>query len=301
MGFNNGNSSFGFGGGSTSGGGGGGLTQVTTTNTSTFSFYGQGTVGSPLCGCPQLSLSANQGILALGDGLWSPNPIRNGLVYGGVVTWLQNYDYSVSPAGYYINGVFYTSPLTTVTLPPADPSFDRIDLFVVTTSGTATSVTGTPANPPQAPTIDPNTQLDISFAVVTAGSVAPPITSQYIYLNNAEWTTSTTSGTINVASTNSPYSPPVDIEATNSPRLASVSFNTTPFAILTTYQTLIFYIRSKATWGSNRRLLFQWLSGGVGGTLVGTAVNLTGNSPTYAFDSSQTATYQRIRQVLLIL
>jgi len=71
MGFNNGNSSFGFGGSSSSGGGGGGLTQVITTNTSTFSFYGQGTAGNPLCGCPILSACSGNALSVCSDGLYA--------------------------------------------------------------------------------------------------------------------------------------------------------------------------------------------------------------------------------------
>lgn len=280
----------------TSSGGGGccPISSVTTCDTNTFAFYGVGTSASPLCGCPQLSPAANQGILVLSDGLWSPNPIRSGLVYGGIVTWLQNYDYSVSAAGYYINGVFYTSPQTTVTLPPSDPTLDRIDLFVVTTSGIATSVTGTPATPPQAPTINPDTELAVSFAFIAAASTQPVVTSEYIYLNNAEWTAVAGLGSgINVASTNNPFSPPFDVEFTNSPATAgNVTFTrASPIAILNNYNTLVLYILSKGSWAQNRRLFLAFRNGT---TIIGTGVSLTRTSTAYGFDYTNTTTYQRI-------
>ena len=96
-----------------------------------------------------------------------PQSQQNSCISGCTVTWVENYDYEVAESYYYINGVLYHSPVTTVTLPASDPTDDRIDLFVLTTSNTASSVTGTPATPPAAPAVDPALQLEIHLPPLT--------------------------------------------------------------------------------------------------------------------------------------
>lgn len=168
---------------------GGSSFSLNTLNTNTIHLFGTGTVLDPLYAETQISGQPNNGVIALQDGLYVANIIQSGVVYGGIVTWLGDYDFNISAAGYYINGIFYTSPSTDVTLSPADPTDDRIDTFIVDITGTASVLEGTPsANPSQAP-LDPATQLELSFVIVQAGSTDPGITVDCIYLENTEWTT----------------------------------------------------------------------------------------------------------------
>ena len=53
------------------------------------------------------------------------------LVSGGQVVWIENYEFLVSAATYYIGGTAYASPETTITLDAADPTNDRIDTIAV--------------------------------------------------------------------------------------------------------------------------------------------------------------------------
>src|SRR6266403_3985897 len=87
------------------------------------------------------------------------------LISGGGVAWTgTGFNYIIPAAVYLINGTQYNSPQTPVTLSAADPTQDRIDSFYADTSGTSGVITGTPGSPPIAPSVDPASQLFITFA-----------------------------------------------------------------------------------------------------------------------------------------
>jgi hypothetical protein len=223
----------------------------------------------------------------------APNTVQNGLISGGIVTWIANYDYDVTAAQYYIDGVLYNSPATSITLDPADPTDPRIDLFIVTTSSIADKITGTPSTPPNTPDIDPATQLQIAFATVDAGSSQPTITQLWIYREDvgpsAEWTMTTNSpSTIDLASTNNPYAGTKDIEGTNvvTGNYFLATSGTSPTMSL--YDALVFKIRSKGAWGG-RTMVLRWFNGV---TAIGN--NVTFGNGLYGFVSSNTTSYQNI-------
>src|SRR6188768_3958521 len=87
---------------------------------------------------------------------------QNALVFGGVVTWLSDYNFHVSAAGYYINGVFYTSPETLITLDPSDPVLDRFDIIYVDTTGDVKVLEGEPSLTASQPGLDLGLQLGLS-------------------------------------------------------------------------------------------------------------------------------------------
>src|SRR5215471_9652461 len=128
------------------------------------------------------------------------------LLSGGGVAWTgTGFNYIISAASYMINGVLYASPQTAVTLSAADATQDRIDVFYVDINGTAGHITGTPGTPPIQPSVDPASQLELTFAYIVAASSVPVITNENIYLENTEWTMSASAGAINLSSTNNPY------------------------------------------------------------------------------------------------
>ncbi len=214
------------------------------------------------------------------------------LISGGGVAWTgTNFDYIISAAIYIINGVQYSSAQTPVTLAPAHATLNRIDVFYVDTGGLAGVITGTPATNPVAPSVDPATQLYLTFAAVDANTTEPTVTTVNIYLENTEYTMSTNSaGTINLASTNNPYAGTKDIEGTAT---ATGNFFTgvkpSGTLDLSPYQSLIFQIRSKATWPNPKSLSIFWMNGA---TVVGTSVAL--HNGVFGFDSSNILTYQQI-------
>lgn len=217
-----------------------------------------------------------------------------GCVSGCTVTWLQDYDYEVVASVYYINGVRYESGTDTVTLDPSDPTNDRIDVFVLDTSGAADKVTGTAAATPIEPDVDALTQLRISFALVENNTTEPTIGNVWIYRENdgppTEWTTATVSGTINLASTNFPYAGTKDIEATNMPALASFTATSSTSVSWGSYDALVFKIRSKGNWTTNRPLQIYLYNSTLG--LKTPPVIL--NTGQYGFNSSTTGVYQNV-------
>jgi hypothetical protein len=214
---------------------------------------------------------------------------KNQLLSGGKVVWLHDYVYNVSAATYLIDGVQYASASTDITLSTADATNDRIDLFVLTTSSTAVAVTGTPSTPPVAPDYDANTQLQISFATVSAATTEPTITNEWIYKENTEWTTSASAGTINPASTSNPYAGTKDVEGTSVANAQYITFTSITTPSIASAENLVFEIRSKANWGTAKKWILRFYNGT---TAIGNAINF--GSSSYGFVSSATSQYQTI-------
>jgi len=137
---------------------------------------------------------------------------ENGLISGGTIYWIDSLEYGITPAVYRINGVRYTSIAQTVTLDAADPDFDRLDAFYLDTDGLFGAITGDPSADPLLPTVDPATQLYLSFAQVNAANDTLPegVTRTIIYDENLstpdEWATGASgSWTVDFNSTLNPY------------------------------------------------------------------------------------------------
>jgi hypothetical protein len=212
-------------------------------------------------------------------------PNITALVQGGGVFWVQDYEFQVAAATYLIQGDLFTSAGDTVTLDPADPALDRIDVIALDDTGSVVVITGTAASQPSQPDVDPGTQLQLTFVLVTANTTAPPsVSNTDIYIDNAEWTTSTSGSGWNANSTNNPYSGTKCIEGTNVANAAYVQLQAPAPLTLDTYAILSAFIASKAAWPKKRSLIFQWYTAGVA---VGTAVTI--NTGFFGFDSSNTA------------
>jgi len=198
---------------------------------------------------------------------------------------------------YTINGITYTSPLTPITLGASDPTNPRIDLIGVDNTGVVFVTAGTPAASPALPTSDPATQLGLYFVNVAAGATTPTgISLVDIYEENTEWTSAVTAN-FNAASASNPYRGTTDIEATSAVLTNSVTL-TKPAAgteNLQNWNTLIFYVRSKAAWptgnGSNaaRVVNIFWLSGA---TQIGVPVVL--RDGVFGFSSATLGVYQQV-------
>ena len=229
----------------------------------------------------------------------TPGYPANQPVSGCGVEYVSGLAFNVGACTYTIGGVQYTSAQASVTLAAADPSNPRIDVIIVDNTGTVSAITGTPASSPAQPTVDYSTQLPLNLVLVNANATTPTgITSTALYDEDVEWTCTPTTH-INCASTNNPFRGTKDIEATaavlgNNFTLVKPASGTTD---LSTQNTLIFYIRSKAQWpsgsgaGANglRTLSLFWPNGS---TQVGLQVVLKDGA--FGFSSSNTTTYQQI-------
>lgn len=224
---------------------------------------------------------------------YSPNQTLSGCG----VEYTTGLTFTVGACSYTISGTTYNSTLTNETLSAADPTNPRIDVIGVDNTGAVFVSAGTPAVSPVQPTIDPTTQLQLTFVYVPANATQPQnVTTDNIYDEGTEWTLTTTAHITN--STNNPYHLTHDLEATaavlgNAVTLVKPASGTID---LGTRNTLVFYIRSKAAWptgasGSTaaRALTLFWQNGS---TQKGNQVILRDGQ--FGFSSSNTTSYQQI-------
>lgn len=223
-----------------------------------------------------------------GEGVASGNYV----VSGGGVVWEQDYDYTVGAASYVIQGTAYSSPETPITLDPADATNDRIDIITVDVNGDVVVLTGTPAANPQAPDVDPDTQLQLTFVLVPALSTDPGVTITVLYQENAgtptEWAYSDSGATLSGADTAQPYAGTIDIAGTSCVNGNQFFLTAAAPISLADQNFLSLRVRPNGTWPSTKSLRLVWRSSGV---VVGNVITL-GNG-TYGLDTSS-ATYQTI-------
>jgi hypothetical protein len=189
---------------------------------------------------------------------YSPNQLLNGC---GVI-WTSGLTFAVSPCTYIIAGVTYSTPLTMVTLPAADPSLDRLDVLAVDKTPNIVAIPGTPSVNPVQPSTDLATQLQLTFASIPAGALVPAnIVVTDIYHENAEWTC-TSSANVNCASTSNPHAGTKDIEFTAAATGNFVRLTIPSGTIdLSTRNNVVIWTSSKAVWPSTRALTLQWYNG----------------------------------------
>jgi hypothetical protein len=193
---------------------------------------------------------------------YSPNQIISG---GGVAWTGSGLNFVVSPTTYIINNspTPYSCPLTTVNLPPADTTFDRIDAIVCNTAGIATSVTGTPSATPAPAAIDITAQIQLTFVYVAANATAPSnVTLTQMYVNNAEWTCAVSGGTVNCSSATTPHSPTLNIMYTAA-AAGAWSQLTAPTGTYDLAQVTnqVIWMKFDAPMAPTRSLLLQWFNG----------------------------------------
>lgn len=218
-----------------------------------------------------------------------------GVVIGCGVFWTGGLNFTISAGTYNINGTTYSIAQTNLTLSPADPTNARFDVIAVNTSSAAIVITGIPANPALIPTVDPSTQLYLTAVSIPAGATVPGnVTTVLLYAENVgsptEWNTSSSGTTWALGSTNNPHLGTKCIEATalTINGYAQLQKGSSTFD-LSTVNSLVFYIRSKAAWSSNRSVTLQFLNSG---TQIGNAFSFREGS--FGFVSSNITSYQQI-------
>ena len=248
--------------------------------------YGSDSRGNALC----TALPAQPGQQYIGPQVLS----------GCGVQYVSGLTYTVGACTYNINGVTYNSPLSSITLPTADPSNPQIDVIFVDTTQTVQVIAGTPAVTPEQPTLNSASQLGLTFVLVPAGSTTPANTIiDSIYLNNVGWSYSVKNN-VNGASTNNPYTGTYDVEfgfggpavSNSSPSFESAIDFTSPSGpiTVTNFNDLIFYVRNKVVWPSNCSFSAVWLD-----SLGNFASNpVTLNSGQFGFSTSNISSYQQV-------
>jgi hypothetical protein len=175
----------------------------------------------------------------------------------------------------------------------ADPTDNRFDAVVVDITGAITVITGTASANPEFPTI-PADQLVVGYVLVEAGTTAPTILTDNIYLDNAEWTTSTyTTGTgplgsIDFNSTNAPYQGTKCAEATGTNLRLGMKFTRGTAIDLQTFAFVQIWARLTATVATNKNLNVRFDNSL--GNPVGNTVNLFN----YGMSRTITGTWQLV-------
>jgi hypothetical protein len=186
-----------------------------------------------------------------------------GLLSGGSVyrVGTSGLNFTIAAAIYAINGSVYASPETNVTLTTADATFNRIDVFAVNSIGAAVAVPGTPAASPAEPSLDPLTQLKVGSIIVTAAAADASVAQTIIYAEDAEWTATTSGGTVVKNSTVTPFAGTKCIEATSAANGAYFNLSNGAAFDTSTRNMLFLEIKPKSNWPNQKSLLLQFYSG----------------------------------------
>ena len=219
----------------------------------------------------------------------------DGVISGGIVTWTgTGLIFNISACTYVLNGVRYSSPFTTKTLDAADPTYDRIDVFSVNTSGQVEVIKGTPALNPVEPEGDTSTTLGLTNVTIVAGATTPNnVSRDLIYDENVEsWTktASVTPGSYNFADTAYANTGTKSILITQGAGFTLLKFSKATAMDISSYKSVSFAIRLNTAWTSNQILAVTFYNGTnqVSNTYQLTSTNKVG------FNRNLGATWQTI-------
>lgn len=221
---------------------------------------------------PRDTMYSKDGIARIGNKFFTGNGIYwreigmtelDGIESGGLVSWDSLLVFSITSAVYWINGVQYTSVAQSLTLNPADPTNPRIDVFALDNTGTFVAVEGVASTPPVEPQTDPATQLYRAFAQIDAGATTPTgVTSEIIYDENIEWTTTTGAGlTVNYNDVSTPFHLVKDADVGTWATTRTITFTHTGVLSRNDYTLLKMYINLKAALPSTANIQVYFLNG----------------------------------------
>lgn len=159
--------------------------------------------------------------------------------------------YNVIYPSYYIQGVLYPSGTAEVTLNDSDPTNPRLDVIAVDATG-AIKVTGAADASPFVPTINTDTQIQITTVLVNAAATVPvqASTDINVYKENAEWVGTSSLGGVNFATSVNPFQGTKSIDV---PAYSNITMLfTAPAAIqATAFDVVTFAVRLKSSLSQN--------------------------------------------------
>lgn len=210
----------------------------------------------------------------------------NGLIWGGFVSWVELLIFSVTPSLYYLFAVLYKILETTIiTLDAADPDNPRIDVIAVDNTSSVIVIKGTPAANPQKPSIDPETQIELTYVLIPAGATEPEnIDQSIIYDENTEWTGAGSGVTVDFDNATSPFHLSKCASVGSIDKNDTVTFTTGVPVDVTDFKNLILYLKLKATMSSRHNLYAAWMRSGV----------MVSNEVVLAISKSNVTTWQSI-------
>jgi hypothetical protein len=190
---------------------------------------------------------------------------------------------------YWLDGIQYSGGSDQITLDPADINDNRFDAIIVDING-ANYITGIASANPELPTIDPLTQILITYVSVPQNSTIPgDVTELMVYNENTESTTSSNNGTVDFEATGHPVLGTLNIDcgAFNNTHYLSFLFPST--YLLTNFSLFSFYVNLKAIFTNPTGFTIQlYLSG----SPITAPVNITNGL--YNFNRTLINAYQLI-------
>ncbi|TQI72261.1 hypothetical protein JM79_3218 [Gramella sp. Hel_I_59] len=181
-----------------------------------------------------------------------------------------------------------------ITLNAADATHGRFDAVVLNNQGQIVKITGNASATPEKPTIDPDTQIEVTFFFIPANAAAPDrVSNTPIYNEGAApgWTVTETTGgaRINLASGVDPQDGTISIEATGIKRYDSVTFTADVPIDAGEIRELPFFFKNKVAYGGTNPLSFTIYGKTSSGESVG---YFLGNLQAFGYDLDDTSTYQ---------
>lgn len=221
----------------------------------------------------------------------------NAIINGGVI-WLQDLDYYIWATAYIVDNIFYDTPINgNVTLDPADPTNDRIDVFIINNDGAGNAtvgvIKGTAEASPVKPSIDLDTQVEVSFKLLQANETVPSTTNNIIYDQNlgsggSEWDNSSLPAGGNLADATDPFNDTLSINVPTPVDGAKLTFDSGAVIPYVSNNLIIFALKTAEAWGGNARLKVRLFSGN-----ASAAINFTRGSITlHGFNHSKFGTWQ---------
>jgi hypothetical protein len=185
------------------------------------------------------------------------------LVWGGIVTWVEEMNFSVSRAIYYIIGDAYSAPDSILTISAADELLNRIDLVVANNDNTFSIVTGEPGTNPVKPGINPLTQIEITQINVPAGTTnfGGIVEQVIIYNENIEWVGTGNGVTVNFNSATNPYHGLKCADVGSIGANDTITFVGASVLEVADYEVFSMFLKLKATLAKNESISIQFMLG----------------------------------------
>jgi hypothetical protein len=210
----------------------------------------------------------------------------------GHVSWIEDLDFFVTQCEYQINGDFYSSQAGFISLTAADATHPRIDAIVVNSAGLIDTVVGTPAASPAKPSHDPDTQVVVTWVQINALATTPDgVSNTDIYLEDAEWTSATSSARMVVDSTADPYAGSKSIVCTDVHKQDYVTLTNSSAVSFSGFRSLNFRFKFSKGFQETKKGLGIYLYNGT--TRVSSLFRIDGYSR-YGFDNSKPNQWQYI-------
>lgn len=223
-----------------------------------------------------------------------------GLLQPGYVTWDSLLIFNISPSIYRLccDSIARVSVLTSVTLTAADPTLNRFDAIVLTTSGVVVRQ-GTSAATAALPQPQ-DCEILLTHIYIPAGSLTPGTTPDggtpsqtviYDETGGTEWTGAATGVTVNFSNTTNPYKSTIAADVGTYSAGQDFSFTKGSGTVdLTNYTSLKFYIRLKSALSPQAKIGIWFYN--TGNALGSKSIILENGK--YNFVRTSTGVYQEI-------